>query len=122
MNVIYEYYKNSFGGSLIPENRWKTWELKMSARLNRYTFDRMKEGEWPMQAKTALCEMCDYAYKYEKRDGKTSENNDGYSVSYDTGKTLDSVLYGIAETYLINTGLMSFVVDDDDNECNDYNL
>ena len=54
MNVTYEYYKESFGGSLIPENRWISLELKMSARLNQYTFDRMKEDNWPEQAKTAL--------------------------------------------------------------------
>ena len=59
MNVTYEYYKDSFGGSLIPESHWKSVEVKMSARLNRYTFDRMEEGAWPAKAKTALCEMCD---------------------------------------------------------------
>jgi hypothetical protein len=122
MNVTYEYYMNSFGGSLIPENCWNFTEIKMSARLNRYTFDRMNEGDWPEKAKAALCEMCDCAYKYEERDGKTSENNDGYSVSYDIGKSLDAMLYEIAEIYLINTGLMSLAVDDDDNECNDYDL
>lgn len=103
MNVTYEYYKESFGGSLIPENRWISLELKMSARLNQYTFDRMKEDNWPEQAKTALCEMCDCAYKYERREGKISENNDGYSVSYDTSKPLNVMLYEIAEVYLINT-------------------
>ena len=122
MNVTYEYYKDSFGGSLIPENRWNSLEIKMSARLNRYTFDRMQTGDWPAQAKTALCEMCEYAYRYEERDGKASENNDGYSVSYDMSKSLDSKLYGIAEVYLINTGLLSWVVDDDADECDDYNL
>jgi len=122
MNVTYEYYKETYGGSLIPENRWKSLEIKMTARLNQYTFNRMKEGDWPEKAKAALCEMCDCAYKYEERDGKTSENNDGYSVSYDIGKSLDAMLYEIAEIYLINTGLMSLAVDDDDNECNDYDL
>ena len=122
MNVTYEYYKESFGGSLIPESRWNSLEIKMSARLNRYTFDRMTEGAWSAKAKTALCEMCDCAYKYAQRDGKTSENNDGYSVSYDTGKSLDSMLYEIAEVYLVNTGLMSLAVDDNADECNDYNL
>ena len=63
MNVSYEYYKDSFGGSLIPESRCNTLEIKMSARLNRYTFDRMTEGAWSTKAKTALCEMCDCAYK-----------------------------------------------------------
>ena len=43
-------------------------------------------------------------------DGKTSENNDGYSVSYDTSKPLNVLLYDIAKVYLANTGLMSQVV------------
>ncbi len=114
MNVTYEYYQDSFGGSLIPENRWNGLEVKMSARLNKYTFDRMKENAWSEQAKTALCEMCECACKYEKRDGKTSENNDGWSVSYDVNKSLETMLYEIAETYLIGTGLMDLAVDDDD--------
>ena len=113
MNVTYEYYKDSFGGSLIPESHWKSVEVKMSARLNRYTFDRMEEGAWPTKAKTALCEMCDCAYKYDQRDGITSENNDGYSVSFDVSRSVDSMLYRIAEVYLVNTGLMDLVVDDD---------
>ena len=50
------------------------------------------------------------------------ENNDGYSVSYDTSKPLNVMLYEIAEVYLINTGLMSLAVDDDVNECNDNYL
>ena len=50
------------------------------------------------------------------------DNNDGYSVSYDTGKSLDSMLYEIAEVYLVNTGLMSLAVDDNADECDDYNL
>lgn len=113
MNVTYEYYMNSFGGSLIPAVLWNSTEIKMSARLNRYTFDRMNEGDWPEKAKTALCEMCDCAYKYDQRDGITSENNDGYSVSFDVSRSVDSMLYRIAEVYLVNTGLMDLVVDDD---------
>ena len=34
-------------------------------------------------------------------------------------KTLNVMLYEIAEVYLINTGLLSLAVDDDVNECND---
>lgn len=57
--------------------------------------------------------MCDCAYKYDQRDGITSENNDGYSVSFDVSRSVDSMLYRIAEVYLVNTGLMDLVVDDD---------
>ena len=37
-------------------------------------------------------------------------------------KILEENLSEIAEIYLINTGLMSLAVDDDDNECNNNNL
>lgn len=122
MNVSYEYYKETYGGSLIPENRWKSLEIKMTARLNQYTFNRMKEGEWLEEAKAALCEMCEYAYRDEKRGGKTSETNDGCSATYDTGRSLDETLYGIAETYLANTELMYRGVMNHADECDDYDL
>ena len=85
----------------------------MRARLNRYTFDRMSEKNWPEQAKTALCEMCECAYKYEKQDGKTSENNDGYSVTFDRSRSQDETLCAIATVYLSNTGLMDLGVDEE---------
>lgn len=98
MNVTYEYYKDSFGGSLIPESHWKSVEVKMSARLNRYTFDRMEEGAWPAKAKTALCEMCDCAYKYDQRDGITSENNAAVPASAATAKWKPSAEKKLPET------------------------
>lgn len=122
MNVSHEYYKETYGGSLIPENCWKSLEIKMTVRLNQYTFNRMKEGEWLEEAKAALCEMCEYAYRDEKREGKTSETNDGYSVTYDTVRSLDATLYGIAETYLANTGLMYRGAMNHADECDDYDL
>ncbi len=93
-------------------------KTQVNGKSARKTVTKHSEN-WPVQAKTALCEMCDCAYRYDRRDGKTSENNDGYSVSYDMNKTLNVMLYEIAEVYLINTGLLSLAVDDDVNECND---
>lgn len=122
MNVTYEYYRDSFGGSLIPEDRWNNMEVKMSARLNRYTFGRMTESQWTTHAKSALCEMCEYAYKFQKHEGIVTENNDGFSVTYDVSKTEDAALYEIAVIYLENTGLMDLVVDGNDYECNDNYL
>ena len=119
MNVTYEYYKDSFGGSIIPENRWDTLELRISARLDQYTFNRMESGNWKNEAKAALCEMAEYMYQNADRDGIASENTDGYSVSYDTSKSMNGELYKIAEVYLMNRGLMSLAVDEDANEWND---
>ena len=55
--------------------------------------------------------MSEILYADEKRDGKTSENTDGYSVSYDTGKSLDGMLYDVARVYLGDTGLLYAGVD-----------
>ena len=109
MSATYAYYCDSYGGHLIPESSWNSLQAKVEARLNRYTFGMLQEP-WPNEANVAACEMAECMYKYDKRDGKTSENNDGYSVSYDASKTLDALLFDIAKVYLANTGLMSQVV------------
>ena len=109
MSTTYVYYRESYGGHLIPESSWDSLQAKVEARLNHYTFNRIQEP-WSNEIMAAACEMAECMYKYDKRDGKTAENNDGYSVSYDTSKPLDVLLYDIAKVYLANTGLMSQVV------------
>ena len=65
------------------------------------------EGEsWCDRAKCAVCEMTEILYADEKRSGKTSENTDGYSVSYDTEKSLSSTFYDVVQVYLSDTGLL----------------
>ena len=46
------------------------------------------------------------AGRAEESSGKASENTDGYSVSYDTEKSLSGTLYDVARVYLGNTGLL----------------
>lgn len=109
--VTYDYYKNSYGGHLIPEPSWKPIAVRAETRLDGYTFGRLP-GSWPNKAKIAVCEMAECLYKHDKRDGKISENNDGYSVSYDTSQPLDSLLYGIAKVYLGDTEYMYLGVEE----------
>ena len=47
----------------------------------------------------------------EERQGKTSENTDGYSVTFETEEQLNGKLYDIAYVYLGHTGMMNFGVD-----------
>lgn len=114
MRIDYGFYTDSFGGGDVPESVWKRFMQKAASRLEHYTFGRMPEdwsGEpWENKAKCAICEMVEAMYADSTRTGKTSENNDGYSVSYDTSKSIDSILYEIAKVYLANTGLMDFEV------------
>ncbi len=89
--------------------------------MDAFTFGRCAEDcekeSWCNSAKCAVCEMAEILLADEKRDGKTSENNDGYSVSFDTAKSLTSLLYGVVRVYLGNTGLLYAGVGDCDHQC-----
>ena len=52
--------------------------------------------------------MAEIIQAEDKRAGKTSENTNGYSVSFDTSITENAKLYKVAYVYLGNTGLMDF--------------
>lgn len=110
MKVEYEYYTEVYGGTKILEKDWLRISQKAEQRLNSYTFGRLADDwereNWCDRAKCAVCEMTEILYADEKRDGKTSENTDGYSVSYDTEKSLGSTLYDVVQTYLGDTGLL----------------
>ena len=110
MKVDYSFYADTYGGKRIPQNDWLRISQKAEQRLDSFTFGRCSgdwEGEtWCNQAKCAVCEMAEIIQADEKRGGKTSENTDGYSVSYDTGKSLGSTLYDVVRVYLGDTGLL----------------
>lgn len=110
MQVEYKFYVDIYGGAKIPEADWKRLSQKAIQRLQQFTFDRMPDdwtGEsWERQASCAVCEMAEVLLDSEQRDGKTSENTDGYSVSYDTGRSAGGVLYDVARVYLSGTGLL----------------
>ena len=119
MKVEYSFYTTTYGGSKIPEADWSRLSQKAEQRLN--AFGRCSgewEGEpWCNNAKCAVCEMTEILLADEKRDRKTSENNDGYSVSFDTSKSLSSLLYDVVRVYLGNTGLLYAGVRCHDHQC-----
>lgn len=106
----YSFYTEIYGGKNIPEGDWKRVSLKAEQLLNSYTFGHLSGGwdgsELVKLISCAMCEMSELIYADEKRSGKASENNDGYSVSYETGKSLESSLYTVACVYLGDTWLM----------------
>lgn len=110
MKVDYSFYTDTYGGNRISQDDWQRISQKAEQRLSSYTFGRCSGDweveEWCNQAKCAVCEMSEVLYADEKRAGKTSENTDGYSVSYDTGKSLSGTLYDVARVYLGDTGLL----------------
>ena len=109
MPLGYDYYSNRYGGQSIPEPRWDRLATKAEAKLERYTFGRLCEP-FPENAKNAICEMAETINKHEKKDGKSSESNDGYSVSYEASPPLGEELYSIASNYLLHTGMMDLEV------------
>lgn len=117
MEIEYKFYTDTYGGSKISESHWKRLSLKAAQWLDSFTFGRCsgswEEEEWSDRAKFAVCEMAELLAADEERAGKTSENTDGYSVSYDSGKSIDRTLYDVARVYLANTGLMYAGVDEE---------
>lgn len=118
--ATYEYYKESYGGEMIPEKTFPRMIAKASQYMDNFTFGRITEGDvetFPSISACA-CEMAEMIYKSQSNNvsGKEikSENTDGYSVAYVTervdGETEEAAmrrkLYAIAEVYLMNTGLL----------------
>lgn len=116
-SIEYVYYANEYGGEAIPEELFKRVMQKAEMYLNAFTFDRLKNESYDNVVKNCLCDMAETIYKVERQSDekvKKSENIDGYSVSYvteiadgqDVHEVLRKKLYGIAECYLMNTGLL----------------
>lgn len=112
MQTEYSFYADTYGGTNISETEWKRLSQKAIQRLQEFTFGRLSEDwtgqSWENQARCAVCEMAEFLLMQEKSSGKTSENTDGYSVSYRSDVESDGKLYRIAYVYLGNTGLMDF--------------
>lgn len=115
MQIEYNFYANSYGGENLSEQNWKRLSQKALQRLQHFTFGSLPESwegqPWENQAKCAVCEMAEFLFLQEERREKTSENTDGYSVTFETGKELEGKLYEIAYVYLGHTGMMNFGVD-----------
>lgn len=117
MQVEYSFYTDTYGGTNISETGWKRLSQKALQRLQEFTFWRLPENwsdqEWENMAKSAVCEMAEFLFFEEKRGGKTSENTDGYSASYETADSVKLQMYDVAYAYLGNTGLMDFGDDEE---------
>ena len=96
----YEYYTSTYKGNLTKEE-FKRSITKASAYVRRITFGRADENKELDEVKLAACAVCDLIANDEKVRSKhsgrvvTSENTDGYSVSYESGgngETTDDLL------------------------------
>lgn len=96
----YEYYTTTYKGSLSKEEFEKSI-MKSSAYVRRITFGRADDNIEMEEVRLAACAVCDLIANDEKVRSKhsgrvvTSENTDGYSVSYESGgngETTDDLL------------------------------
>lgn len=114
----YEYYISAYKGKLAEEEFEKSI-MKASAYVRRITFGRADDNMEMEEVKLAACSVCDLIANDEKVRSKhsgravTSENTDGYSVSYESGEsggTADELLgrkiFDTLELYLMPTGLL----------------
>lgn len=114
----YEYYISAYKGNLAEEEFEKSI-MKASAYVRRVTFGRADDNMEMEEVKLATCSVCELLANDEKVRSKhlgravTSENTDGYSVSYESGgngKTADELLgrkiFDTLELYLMPTGLL----------------
>lgn len=85
MYADYEYYKNSFAGTLIPAEEFSSLANKAERYVNYLTMHRITEVT--DEVKNAVCAAAEAVYEIQRQyegipKGVKSENTDGYSVSY----------------------------------------
>lgn len=112
--LTYIEYK-ALGGTL-EETPFNLLEFEARQNVDKYTFGRLKELEQQSQ-EVKLCifkliNMIDSYNKYETQNkGVTSENIDGYSISYSTPNTnftesKNSELQSVVKEYLVDCKLV----------------
>ena len=114
----YAYYISTYRGNLTEEEFEKAI-IPATAHVRRITFGRADQNMELDEVKLATCAICDLLANDEKarsqHSGRTvvSENTDGYSVTYESGRNGDTAddlltrkIYKAAELYLEPTGLL----------------
>ena len=124
MYVDFIYYRDSFGGTTIPEANFIKLERKARVFIDDVTFDRLKNDATLIDdtVKECLCEIIECNYKLDQEEAETggklisSETIDQHSVTYavsdveknevDKSRINFTKFYNIARQYLSNTGLL----------------
>ncbi len=107
ITVSFKDYLNLYSqeGSEIPEKSFQFFLAKAENFLNGLTMGRISRICETEEVKRCACEIAEIYYKGSQRLGISSENNDGYSVSYDA-VACDKAAAELAILYLENTGLL----------------
>lgn len=119
----YDFYVSVYRGQL-KEEEFDRHIIIASAYIRKITFGRADAQTESEVVKLSVCAVCDVYKMDEKRRAEhqgrniTSENNDGYSVSFapeqNSGETAEELLerkaYKAAELFLLPEGLLNLGV------------
>lgn len=86
--MTYGYYKSVFGGSIIPPEAFKRYMLRATAVFSAAVAPNADLSAFKEEKAAALCEIAEALYKFGESGAVSSENTDGYSVSYRKGGSL----------------------------------
>ena len=98
----FAYYQNEFEGRVITsEEEFDSAEVKARAYVDAVTFGRAQAASDTDAVKKAVCAMCETYFQYGAHDGISSEDNDGYRVTYlSNSRLMGNRLYQAAVLYL----------------------
>lgn len=113
----FEYYRDVYHGSAIDEDAFPALAREASLFIDQLTYNRLNQG-WKVTdaVKMATCAVTERIQLAKQSNALSvntaikSENNDGYSVSYNDLSLIHAQLHSdyeaVAYPYLIYTGLM----------------
>ena len=106
--ITYDFYYNEFCGGKGAELSLDAFDSYVG-KARREVFG-MLTAEYSEEQKnavfSAVCEVAEALYHHNGKDGISSENIDGYSVTYREGNSLDTDVRRAALRHLGNTGLV----------------
>ena len=110
MTADLAFYNENYGGdSKIPASLFPLWERRAENELIYITGGKIK-GKDDERIKMCVCEMAEFLYECCQRGGLKSENNDGYSVTYQE-RDIKQELLKIAQVNLSSTDFLFRGVD-----------
>lgn len=101
----YGYYSESYGGSLIPEEKFSYYSSRASEYVDQYTFDRLVSGipqELTDKVSSCCCELADNLYRFSAGSSGSTTGSDvsseklgQYSVTYrSSSESISAMLNG----------------------------
>ena len=100
--VDFNYYYDTYcGRTITSEEEFLSLEVNASAYINKITFGKAEAAMDTEAVKNAVCAVCEVFQKYNAREGISSENNDGYSVTYkSSSRQMQQKLQEVATLHL----------------------